>query len=84
MPDTDHPAVTWKTQNPPSMSENIMKPDNSNSVYQELDDEFLHSATIIDADGNEIAITKEMIDMACDKLANQIEKFEHPAKSANQ
>lgn len=47
------------------------------SSYRKLDEEFLHSAAIIDADGREIAITKEMIDMACDQLALQIEEFQH-------
>ena len=49
----------------------------SKSSYRKLDEEFLHSAAIIDADGREIAITKEMIDLACDQLAIQIEEFQH-------
>ena len=32
------------------------------NAYQKMDDEFLHSAAIIDANGVEITITKEMID----------------------
>lgn len=43
--------------------------------YTKLDDKFLHSAAIIDADGREVAITPEMIDQACDKLARDFEQF---------
>jgi hypothetical protein len=46
--------------------------------YQPLDDQFLHSAAIIDANGREVAITAEMIDQACDKLAKQFEQFQRP------
>jgi hypothetical protein len=46
--------------------------------YQPLDDQFLHSAAIIDANGREVAITAEMIDQACDKLALQFEQFQQP------
>ena len=52
----------------------------SKTAYQELDEEFLHSAAIIDANGREIAITKEMIDQACEQLAVQMEQFEHTGK----
>ena len=55
--------------------------DPGKASYQKLDEEFLHSAAIIDADGREIAITKEMIDQACDQLALQIEQFQHTPKS---
>ena len=48
--------------------------------YKKLDDKFLHSASIIDADGREIAITSEMIDRACDKLAAEFEQIGHPPK----
>ena len=54
----------------------FMKPSDKSENYQQLDDEFLHSAAIIDANGREIAITAEMIDQACDKLAQQFEQFQ--------
>jgi hypothetical protein len=49
--------------------------------YKRLDDHFLHSAAIIDANGREVAITSEMIDQACDKLATQFEQFKDIAGS---
>lgn len=47
------------------------------NMYRPLDDEFLHSAAIIDTNGREVAITPEMIDQACDKLAQEFEQFQH-------
>lgn len=47
------------------------------SGYKPIDDKTLHSAAIIDADGHEVAITSEMIDRACEKLAKNIEQFQH-------
>ena len=49
----------------------------SQKPYEKLDEEFLHSAAIIDANGHEIAITKEMIDAACEQLSMQIDQFKH-------
>ena len=47
--------------------------------YKKLDDKFLHSAAIIDGEGREITITPEMIDQACDKLAQDFDQFSHPS-----
>jgi hypothetical protein len=47
--------------------------------YKRLDDHFLHSAAIIDANGREVAITAEMIDQACEKLAMQLDEFKGTA-----
>ena len=58
----------------------FMKSSDQNESYQKLDDEFLHSAAIIDANGREIAITADMIDQACDKLAQQFEQFKGKTK----
>ena len=49
----------------------------SDNSYPKIDEDFLHSAAIIDANGQEITITKEMIDQACDQLATQIDQFQH-------
>ena len=54
------------------------------NAYQKMDDEFLHSAAIIDANGVEITITKEMIDKACDQLATQIDQFQHQRDDSKQ
>ena len=50
----------------------------TDNVFTKMDDALLHSAAIVDADGCEIAITKEMIDRACDQIADEIEQFHHP------
>lgn len=54
----------------------FMKPTDKAEKYQQLDDKFLHSAAIIDANGHEIAITSDMIDQACEKLALHFEQFQ--------
>ena len=49
----------------------------SDTTYSKMDEEVLHSAAIIDANGVDITITKEMIDQACDQLATQLDQFQH-------
>jgi hypothetical protein len=51
--------------------------EDSDNTYPKMDEDILHSAAIIDANGREITITKEMIDLACDQLATQIDQFQH-------
>ena len=50
----------------------------SKSRYRKLDEEFLHSAAIIDADGREIAITKEMIDRPTPDIEALLVGAAHP------